>query len=230
MDSNTTTTNIIHLPNTGVMLDEIPGDMCQRVTDQALAMLQDHDAQVPYHYKLAGQMQHEYGFEPDQDLKQHLLDKAKQYLLLVMPDETEQTLDLHALYLEGCWINFQRKHEFNPLHTHDGLVSFVLWVQVPYDIEDELAMFAQAREHRNGLFEFVYNNILGDIRMMAFPVDRSWQGRLCMFPSSLAHAVHPFFSSDGVRISISGNYIMNQKTTTVTSHLDRAAHVGRVRR
>jgi len=35
------------------------------------------------------------------------------------------------------WFNFQKKGQFLPQHTHDGLYSFSLWLQIPYEYEEE---------------------------------------------------------------------------------------------
>ena len=40
-------------------------------------------------------------------------------------------------YLDKLWVNFQKKHEFNPLHNHSGLFSFVIWVKIPYNHKKE---------------------------------------------------------------------------------------------
>ena len=54
-------------------------------------------------------------------------------------------------------------------------------------------------------FEFIYTTILGEIGGFAIPVEEGWEGRIVMFPSKLLHQVYPFQTSDGYRISISGN-------------------------
>ena len=45
--------------------------------------------------------------------------------------------DLNYIYeptfqVRDLWVNFQRKHEFNPFHDHSGALSFVLCVKIPY--------------------------------------------------------------------------------------------------
>ena len=35
-----------------------------------------------------------------------------------------------------------KKHEFNPLHNHDGIYSFVIFVNIPYDLTEEENYFA----------------------------------------------------------------------------------------
>ena len=40
------------------------------------------------------------------------------------------------LYMESSWINFQKKYEFNPLHDHSGIFSFIIFMQIPYKLEE----------------------------------------------------------------------------------------------
>ena len=41
-------------------------------------------------------------------------------------------------YLDRLWVNFQKKNEFNPIHNHSGLYSFVIWVKIPYDCKKNM--------------------------------------------------------------------------------------------
>ena len=50
------------------------------------------------------------------------------------------------LMLFNTWVNFQKKHEFNPIHTHDGVFSFVIWHKVPFTQKDEYARFPNMKE------------------------------------------------------------------------------------
>ena len=34
-----------------------------------------------------------------------------------------------TLCLEPLWVNFQKENEFNPLHDHSGVFSFVIWIK-----------------------------------------------------------------------------------------------------
>jgi hypothetical protein len=46
----------------------------------------------------------------------------------------------YPITLDTAWVNFQSKGEFNPNHVHNGIFSFVLYIQVPYLIQDEIKM------------------------------------------------------------------------------------------
>ncbi len=110
--------------------------------------------------------------------------------------------------LERMWVNVQRKGEFLPVHDHSGVYSFVIWADVPFNMEDEACYSPNPTTDKNraGHFQFLYTDALGKITTLNLPVDKKWEGRLCMFPSAMHHQVYPFYSSDDVRISISGNF------------------------
>ena len=111
----------------------------------------------------------------------------------------------------GSWINFQKKYEFNPLHGHGGDYSFVLWIQIPYDLEEELSLSNSVKSNTpsNSLFKFVTTNISGKISERPLMIDKSWEGVMILFPADTAHQVYPFYTSDDYRISISGNLTRN---------------------
>jgi hypothetical protein len=112
------------------------------------------------------------------------------------------------IYLKDVWVNFQKKTEFNPPHTHDGLFSFVIWINVPYYIKDEhdKSPGKYSIENLAGCFQFQYLDTLGSICMHSIPADKTYENTLIIFPSKMVHSVFPFYSSDDYRISISGNF------------------------
>lgn len=120
------------------------------------------------------------------------------------------TKDL-PIVLDDVWVNFQKKHEFNPIHHHNGLFSFVLWIDIPYSIEEEnnSPLCKKARSKLPGHFQFIYTNSLGHISSYDIPADKTYNNKMVIFPASLSHAVYPFSTSDKYRISVSGNFIFN---------------------
>ena len=43
----------------------------------------------------------------------------------------------NGLEVLSTWINRQKKNEFNPPHIHDGDLSFVLYTEIPEELEKE---------------------------------------------------------------------------------------------
>ena len=110
--------------------------------------------------------------------------------------------------LESLWVNFQRKHEFNPPHDHSGVYSFVIWMQIPtsYEEQRKLPICAESNAHGSiSNFGFHYTNILGTVSQFFYNMEKEAEGYMVMFPSEMKHEVFPFYENDGERISISGN-------------------------
>lgn len=115
-----------------------------------------------------------------------------------------------AIGLKDAWVNFQKKYEYNPVHDHSGIFSFVLWLNIPFDREEEdntpYSRNVHPTARANGKFELLYTNCLGGIEGHRFPIDKSFEGVALLFPSTMKHCVYPFYTSDDYRISVSGNY------------------------
>ena len=110
--------------------------------------------------------------------------------------------------LESFWVNFQKKHEFNPPHDHGGVYSFVIWLKIPTSYEEQrklpIAVDSNADNHISN-FAFTYTDILGKVKTFAYNMEKEAEGYMVMFPSTLLHQVFPFYKSSGERVSISGN-------------------------
>ena len=115
----------------------------------------------------------------------------------------------NKLKLESLWVNFQKKHEFNPNHNHFGLMSFVIWMKIPTDWREQHDLpFAKNSNHPvTSDFQFTYSDILGNIQDYSIPMDSEKEGVILLFPSRLRHQVYPFYNCDEQRISISGNIV-----------------------
>jgi Rps23 Pro-64 3,4-dihydroxylase Tpa1-like proline 4-hydroxylase len=95
------------------------------------------------------------------------------------------------------WINYQRKGEFNPIHNHRGVFSFVIYADVPEEIRKE---HETSLSQVNGLIQFSSNK--SDNVLTVNPRNND----ILIFESSHKHQVWPF-SSDKTRITIAGNIL-----------------------
>tara|TARA_B100001175_G_scaffold208543_1_gene177051 strand:+ start:465 stop:1181 length:717 start_codon:yes stop_codon:yes gene_type:complete len=112
-----------------------------------------------------------------------------------------------TLFLRSLWANYQYKHEFNPVHDHGGAFSFVIWMKIPYNYEEQkkLKFLDGVRLKTPGNFYFEYLNMLGKISNSFYNMSPEYEGTMLFFPAKLRHGVHPFYECDEKRISISGN-------------------------
>ena len=202
----------VSLPNLGYILYKLdPRDL--RPINEAVNKVQsDFTQAIPGNKDLAGNIVHEYDL-PDECtsyIEQLLHPLAIAYLKQSTSTylNTQNETDRFNLKLRSTWVNFQQKHEFNPPHTHGGVLSFVIWLKVPFIAANELNRTDRIPKDRNyaGCFEFQYTNTLGGISNIVLPVDKSWEGNMALFPSKMHHAVYPFYTSDDYRVTISGNF------------------------
>ena len=200
--------DFIDLRNIGVVTEKVDNTLLEEIKDEVKELEKDFSKGIPHNKSLAGNIYHEYTLTKCRDQVEQLAIK-----LAYAHEEKYRCLDLlgmrsirgsHTknnskidLRLSTLWANFQKKGEFNPTHTHNGIYSFVIWLQIPFfqEIEKQIGPGRRSPMNKAGSFEFVYTNILGDIIGEV----------IVLFPARLNHTVYPFFSSDEYRISVAGN-------------------------
>jgi hypothetical protein len=109
--------------------------------------------------------------------------------------------------LDEFWVNFQKKYEFNPVHDHTGVFSFVVWIKIPssYKKECELPFVKNSNTKLPNTFQLLFINTLGHISSLNYNLESSDEGKMLFFSSKYKHCVYPFYLSNKERISISGN-------------------------
>jgi len=197
----------IRLPdNHGLLQFAVPADLFKNLSDKCKNIQNSdfNEEQLSANKMLAGQIEKEIKLHPDIRCRSFLDNLAKTYY------EYFEIQSINLPKLEHCWINFQKKFEYNPIHAHYGSLSFVIWVKIPYSLEDEdkLAHSKNSNTKENGRFYILYNsNFDGKISKFRIDLDKSYEGRGIIFPAHANHLVYPFFTSDEFRISISGNFV-----------------------
>mgnify|MGYP003628061431 CR=1 FL=1 len=205
----------------GFLLLKIPQDIISDIKTTVDVVKNNFTTSSPANLQLAGQIDKEYHTTLEPNTTQYIRDVVDKYL-----DESPQFLNplLHKFtkdpfvlsYRGDAWINFQEKYEYNPLHDHSGILSYVIWYHIPYHKEDEIKYGAgkgkQPHLNTNGNFEFFYN-LNERISTTSLAIDKKMEGYMAMFPSNLNHAVNPFYTSDDYRITLSGNIYLTPPTS-----------------
>ena len=131
-------------------------------------------------------------------LEEYLLDRVNgiwDWVYTTCPWEFNKTKDITKfIKLHNLWVNYQKKNQYNPIHVHSGVVSFVIFVDIPYGPEERNNFYS------DGAFQ---------LEKEVLPVDNSWNGTILMFPSTTNHAVYPFRSTEKERTTVSGNIAWN---------------------
>ena len=196
-----------HLPNIGHTNGKIPPNIYQALNKEIVDINNDDSNTFKMNEVLAGQITKEYQITKSRELLDPFLEEMgrayqKEWYYF---DEKDLNKDLKV---ESVWVNMQKKLEVNPLHNHDGTLSFVAWLHVPFKLEDERNM-PNCKNSRTvelaSTFQFVYTTALGTIANCPMFVESGWEAEIVMFPAKLLHIVYPFQTSDDYRISIAGN-------------------------
>ena len=159
---------------------------------------------LDYRKNLAGQLDHETGYTVES--RRRILPYLGKYFQIYDQGQArffQREPQKPDYVLSALWINHQKKHEFNPPHDHDGMLSFVIYLQVPeiLRIENETGQ-KFSKSCGPGGIQFIYGDGMRDAvnYVSHFPKELD----MFIFPAWLKHWVSPF-KSDCTRISVSGN-------------------------
>ena len=195
----------------GYVLEKAPQEVLDELKVPIDKLKSNFNKGLKYNDHLAGEIQHEYLLE-ERDMGNKFSSLIKK-TVLKYEQNTSHMFNLEAkltLGLPPPWVNFQKKYEYNPIHYHSGLFSYVLWYQLPYTIENEQKYSFKSNHDQiqNGGFTFHCPVRINDnltISNTHLKMDKSKEGTFALFPSTLQHSVNPFYSSDDYRITVAGN-------------------------
>jgi len=205
----------VTLTRTGYMECIVPENILQSIKTEIDQIIDsDFTLTKKHNYDLAGAIEKEYKLEASVPAVESFVSMVANNYWSELDSpykDIKHKLAIGKDKTPDLWINFQKKGEYNPLHKHGGLLSFVIWYQVPYDIDEErkLPIHQNLGDCSAGEFSFAYPDpyVVGGVSTHRITVDKSKEGHMIIFPASLRHQVYPFFTSDDYRISISGNLV-----------------------
>ena len=175
---------------------------------KSLSALQDGQG---FQSGLAGHLKDEY--ELDSNVVSNIINPYVQSYLLGLYDYRQVKLS-NKYKLVNSWVNYQRKYEFNPPHTHDDDLSFVIYLSVPDGLEEECKT-SVSNSPGPGCIVFDFNMPSADSYNKLFLQTHAHlpkPGDMFIFPAQLPHWVYPFKATEGERVSVSGNIrLINEK-------------------
>jgi hypothetical protein len=192
--------------NFGIIVDEIPLNLFSKLKTEALSIEKNIGSNKPMISGLTstGVANH---FYMNQTHEQEFINYVTKLTFIYL--ETYQSyMGIHkslshdvTFAASRAWFNVQKNGEYIPNHTHDGFLSYTSWIKIPDNIEDIY----------EGKLEFTYSTIIGTNLNKIIKIDKSFEGKIMMFPSLLQHCVYPFTTVEDTRISLSGNILFYTK-------------------
>lgn len=198
----------LELPNFGYLLADLPKDILLHLAKRIDQIKKEPYNSIDYSSRLVANIKNSYDISDcNSTLEPYIQFLIKEYDknypgYLNSQDTVSKSTKIG---IHDTWVNFQKPGEYNPNHWHPGIFSFVIWMYVPYTVEDQQSGLPGAPT--NGLFEFSYSQITGAMNHICLPADKNYQGKICFFPSGLQHCVYPFRSNNpnDLRITVAGN-------------------------
>ena len=183
----------LQLPNDGYIRSSLPKDLfdtlliegldCYNNESRITGLMRPDGTQTCPHYDMS---------DKNTDyLKEFMFPYVDGYMDNFRYLQSIKCLSSNSPFIFGKpWYNIQRPNDYLPIHTHDGVLSYTIWLKLPPLSE----------------FIFYYSGIVNqmDYTMRLTPQN---EGDFIFFPATLCHGVHPFPSNDPseIRLSISGN-------------------------
>jgi len=118
--------------------------------------------------------------------------------------------------LTALWVNFMKRHEFNPPHDHSDQLSFVIFLKVPEEITKEQQEY-NGKSGGPGSLSFLYGE--GNRQAITYQSINPKENDMFIFPAWMKHYVAPFYS-DVTRISVSGNVADSVQLNQIKRHAD----------
>ena len=169
-----------------------------------------------YHKKLAGHLKRQVQFNDD------TTDWFYQQIQPIMDTYRQGHLQYHGLAkrevkigYDDLWINFMRPGDFNPMHTHAGDYSFVIFVDIPKLLKKEQDAF-EGTSAPPGALQFEYGISQRPRWATTGHQIIPETGMMLIFPALMHHWVLPY-KSKCTRVSVSGNLsIINRNELPVS--------------
>ena len=197
----------IWFPNFPLLQTKLSDEILDTVKLEIKKIQSDFDNSISHNQSLVGNLDHSYLLvDSKQRIEEIVIPVVREYIHAYRYKLFNEQ-SIFELELDTAWVNFQKRHEFNPPHRHIGDFSFIIWIDIPYHIEEEYAVApgSKSADFIPGHVCFQFLNTLGNISNFNIPADKTFNNTMLIFPANFIHYVTPFYSTDSYRISLSGN-------------------------
>ena len=193
---------ILQLPNDGYIRHSLPTDLFDALLTEAFecnnqkivtGLVRTDSNQTCDHYGMSD--------KNTNDLKDFIFPYIDHYT-----ENFAYLNDIHYLssnspYVFGKpWYNIQTPNQYLPIHTHQGILSYTIWLKLPISSD----------------FIFSYTDILGNIKSYKIKLSPKDNGDFIIFPAHMFHTVYPF-KTEGERRSFSVNFTVHQTPKVVAA-------------
>ena len=120
----------------------------------------------------------------------------------------QKTTHTHELAFSRFWWRASLDGDYQSIHDHQGIFTFVVWLTVPFEGADERQVQAGFRPEASD-FVLVYPDTCGQLQKRNFVLGKGAEGKMLFFPSDINHIVYPHYTTQEYRIALAGDVALN---------------------
>ena len=120
----------------------------------------------------------------------------------------QKTTHTHELAFSRFWCRASLDGDYQSIHDHQGIFTFVVWLTVPFEGADERPVQAGFRPEASA-FVLVYPDTCGQLQKRNFVLGKGAEGKMLFFPSDINHIVYPHYTTQEYRIALAGDVALN---------------------
>ena len=120
----------------------------------------------------------------------------------------QKTTHTHELAFSRFWCRASLDGDYQIIHDHQGIFTFVVWLTVPFEGADERQVQAGFRPEASD-FVLVYPDTCGQLQKRNFVLGKGAEGKMLFFPSDINHIVYPHYTTQEYRIALAGDVALN---------------------
>ena len=122
--------------------------------------------------------------------------------------DRHKTTHLHELAFSRFWCRASTDGDYQSIHDHQGVFTFVVWLSIPFEGADERKVQAGFRPEASD-FVLVYPDTCGQLQKRNFVLGKGAEGKMLFFPSDINHIVYPHYTTKDYRIALAGDIALN---------------------
>lgn len=119
-----------------------------------------------------------------------------------------KTTHYHQLAFSRFWCRASNEGDYQSIHDHQGVFTFVVWLKIPFDPDVERAVQPGFRPEA-GDFVITYPDTCGQLQKRNFVLSENAEGKMLFFPSDMNHIVYPHYTTKDYRIALAGDIVLD---------------------
>ena len=131
-----------------------------------------------------------------------------------------KTTHHHIPTFNRFWCRVSKDGDYQSIHDHQGIFTFVVWLKIPFEGEEERQVQAGFRPEA-GDFVLCYPDTCGQYQKRSWVLGKRAEGKMLFFPSDLNHIVYPHYTTTEYRVALAGDVAMNSMAPTEAINPDR---------